>query len=204
MSTTTEPTTQTGEAPGTNNGGAPGGAPAAQPQAGNDEKTFNQSQVNGIIGARLREERQKWEQEQKDAAETAEAEKRGEYEKVLAKERERADKAEAERQAAEQTMRDRIIRAEIRSVATELRFADPADAYRFVDMAAVTLDEATGDPTNVKALLEKLAKDKPYLVGGQQGGAHIPGTPTATGLSQEQFRADEERRMRESGRYAAI
>ncbi len=59
MSTTTEPTTQTGEAPGTNNGGAPGGAPAAQPQAGNDEKTFNQSQVNGIIGARLREERQK-------------------------------------------------------------------------------------------------------------------------------------------------
>lgn len=201
--TTTDPTTQTGTVPGTNEGGQTGSAPPAQPQGG-DDKTFSQQAVNALIGARLKEARQQWEKDQKDAAETAEAERRGDYETALAKEREKAAAAERERDETKRLANERIIRSEIRSIATELRFADPADAYRFVDMAAVNVDDA-GEPTNVKALLEKLAKDKPYLLGGApQGGAHIPGTPNASQMTQDEFRAQEKERALRSGKYAAL
>jgi hypothetical protein len=210
--TTTEPTTQTGAEPGTNNGGQTGGAPVAQPQTGNDDKTFSQQAVNALIGARLKEARQQWEKEQKDAAETAEAEKRGEYEKVLAKERERAEKAEQKATDVERTANERVIKGEIRSVATELHFADPADAYRFINLDDVALDQATGEPTNVRQLLSDLIDpkkgNKAYLVGGagQQNGNRqpIPGTPNASQITLDEFKQQEKERALRSGKYSAL
>lgn len=200
---TTEPIAQTGT-PGQQGGEGQGSAPPAQQQGGNDEKTFNQQAVNALIGARLKEARQQWEKDQKDAAETAEAEKRGDYEKALAREREKAAAAEERAAATERTARERIVRSEIRSVATELKFADPADAWRFVNPDDVTVSDA-GEPTNVTALVEKLAKEKPYLVGAvPQGGAPIPGTPNASQLTQEEFRQQEKERALRSGKYSAL
>jgi hypothetical protein len=206
--TTTEPTAQTGEVPGDSNSGAQGGAPAAQSQAGNDaqDRTFSQQAVNALIGSRLKEARQQWEKDQKDAAETAEAEKRGDYEKALSKERERAAAAERRMEEIERAARERILASEIRSVAVELGFANPSLAHRLVDPAAVTFDEESGEPKNVRALLEKLAKDEPYLVGGQQqnGTAAIPRTPNGTTITRDQFHQQERERALRSGRYSAL
>lgn len=206
MSTTTEPIAQTGT-PGQQGSEGQGGAPATQPQAGNDQqdKTFSQQAVNALIGSRLKEARAQWEKEQRDAAETAEAEKRGEYEKVLTKERERADRVEADLKAERDgRMRDRAHHA-VQVAARDLGFADPDDAFRFLETEAVEWD-ANGNPTNIKALLDKLAKDKPYLLGGTAatGTAPIPRTPNGTQITREQFHAQEKERALRSGKYSPL
>lgn len=202
--TITEPIAQTGT-PGQQGGEGQGSAPPAQQQGGNEDRTFSQQAVNALIGSRLKEARAQWEQAAKDATETAEAEKRGEYEKVIAKERERADAEKKRADDVEDAARRRILQSEIRSVAVELRFANPSVAYRLIDATQVEFDEA-GEPKNVKALLEKLAKDEPYLVASdQQGGnAAIPRTPNGTTMTQEQFREQERQKALRSGKYSAL
>ncbi len=91
--------------------------------------------------------------------------------------------AEAQRER-EQTLtraQERITASEIRAAAADLGFADPQDAARLLDRSELEFDE-DGTPKNAHALLEKLAKAKPYLLkasGGQQtqrtsGGATNP------------------------------
>lgn len=206
--TTTEPTAHTGEVPGDSNSGAQGGAPAAQSQAGNEsqDRTFSQQAVNALIGSRLKEARQQWERDAKDAAERKQAEEQGEWQKLADKEKARAEAAEAKVSEIERTARERILASEIRSVAAELHFANPSLAHRLVDPAAVAFDEETGEPKNVRALLEKLAKDEPYLVGGerQNGTAAIPRTPNGTTITRDQFHQQERERALRSGRYSAL
>lgn len=91
------------------------------------------------------------------------------------------DEATAKAEQTEAKARQRVIRSEVRVVASELGFADPSDAHRFLDDDAIELDD-DGEPKNVKALLEKLAKDKPYLLkteGAKSNG--VPGTPRSNG-----------------------
>lgn len=202
--TTTEPTTQTGAEPGTNNGGAQGGAPVAQPQTGNDDKTFTQHQVSAIVGARLKEAQAKWEKDQKDAADTAEAEKRGEYETVIAKERDRATKAEADLEAEREARRRDRVESAIQIAAQGLGFHDAEDAISRIELSQVTFGD-DGKPKNVLALVTKLAEDKPYLIAtGQQGSEHIPRTPNGSTMTQEEFRAQEKDRALRSGKYSSL
>jgi hypothetical protein len=72
-STTTNTGVQTGAGPGNSNDTTPGGAPSAQHQDG-DQPTFSQAQLNAFLGARLREARTKWEEEQRTLAERAQRE----------------------------------------------------------------------------------------------------------------------------------
>lgn len=72
-------------------------------------------------------------------------------------------------------------------LASELNFADPADAYVMLDLSAVTFDES-GEPKDLKPLLTKLAADKPYLLKAADVKTAVP--PTAKGgngtLSKEE------------------
>ncbi len=60
----------------------------------------------------------------------------------------------------------RLISAEARAVAAELKFKNPALAIRSADLTAVTVnDDGEVDAAAVKSALEALAESDPYLVG---------------------------------------
>ena len=90
----------------------------------------------------------------------------------------------------------RLIQAETRVAAATMGFVSPEDAYRLADLAEVVVDD-DGSVSGVKKALEKLAKDKPYLLDGKRDGS--PGTPPRSGTrapagpGQRQGRADEDR-----------
>lgn len=71
---------------------------------------------------------------------------------------------------------ERVIRSEIKSMATTLGIIDPAVAAKLIDWADIEYDENTGDPTNVEDLLKELLKDKPYLAGKVQSQSRVTST----------------------------
>lgn len=85
----------------------------------------------------------------------------------LEKAQEAVKKAETEKKAALETANQRLINAEIKLAAQAAGFVDPADAIALIDRAGVKVDDQ-GNVTGVKEAVEKLAKDKPHLIG--QGG----------------------------------
>lgn len=87
----------------------------------------------------------------------------------------------------------RLIRAEIRAAAAALGFHDPADAavqLRDSFNEVKVSDDGDVDPDAVKALIQKLATDKPYLVKSDNGRPPpLPGQgqhqqPPTTGAAQ--------------------
>lgn len=130
-----------------------------------------------------------------------------EYEKGQLSEKERLererDEARTKATDAEAKARQRVIRSEVRVVASDLGFADPSDAHRFLDDDAIELDD-DGEPKNVKALLEKLSKDKPYLLKAKDGGTTgVPGTPRSSGApNHNDLVATSKDELKKSGRYS--
>lgn len=209
--TDTDTSTQTGEGPGNSNSGTTGqGTP---PVTGG--KTFTQDDVNRIIQERLAEQQRKYEEkankDRERERETVEAEQErrrleaeGKYKEAAEKADERARKAEQELANERAAARQRVVKSEIRSVAAELRFADPGDAYRFLDLAAVEVND-DGEPVNVRTLLDALAKEKPYLVKSEQGDRPgLPRTPNGDGarLSEAELAQQNMAAQLRTGRYA--
>lgn len=100
--------------------------------------------------------------------------------KELAEAQAKSTKAEGEKQQT-------LTRAAIEREAARLRFTDPADAWGLLDAAAIEYD-ADGKPSNARALLEALAKAKPYLTGSGKPSA-LPGggaTPS-NGVSMDDW-----------------
>lgn len=166
---------------GSNNNPPPNTPPANQAGSGSGDESQFSEQARLTI--------QKLRGELKDAkagskrADDLQA-KLDEYEKGQLSEKERLererDEARNKATETETRARQRVIRSEVRVVASELGFADPSDAHRFLDDDAIELDE-DGEPKNVKALLEKLAKDKPYLLKSEGGTNGVPPTPRGNG-----------------------
>jgi hypothetical protein len=67
------------------------------------------------------------------------------------------------------------LRVEVTEAAHALNFLNEGDAMRFLDRDQLQLDD-DGQPKNVRALLKKVAEEKPYLV-KDEGSASIPATP---------------------------
>ena len=173
---------------GGNTGGAPDGQGAGGQPAGAPGASFTQEQVNEIVRKRLEREAAKFagHDEYKAAAEEL---KRLKQAQLSDQERSTARAKELEQQLADAqstetqlrlTIAERLIRAEVASVARDLEFADPDDAWRLADLAEVKADdELNVDRAVVKKALEKLAKDKPYLL--KPGGTPRQGTPPRGG-----------------------
>lgn len=122
---------------------------------------------------------------------------------------EAANKTEAEKLQAERDQfaekakaaTDRAVKAEVRSVARDLKFRDPADALRLVDLSELADDDGEVDDAAVTKALKKIAKDKPYLIGGgtsgPSGGDFAGGTGAkndTSSMSVDDFRKARKRR----------
>lgn len=117
---------------------------------------------------------------------------------------EAANKSDAERLAAERDQHaeratkaiQRAIRAEVRAAAGTLRFRDPADALRLLDVDDLVDDDGEVDDDAVMSKLRKIAKDKPYLIADDQAPARSGGDMSGGGgkgsdpasMSVEDFR----------------
>lgn len=102
--------------------------------------------------------------------------------------------AQAQQQQAqlEQERIEALIRAAVVNEATKLGFHDPLDAYRMVDLSALTVEE-DGRISGVGEQLKALAEGKPYLLRKEQL-SKIPATNLPRGGAQTE--SDEERRKR--------
>ena len=60
----------------------------------------------------------------------------------------------------------RAVTAEVKTVAAGLKFQDPGDALRMLDMDDLTNDEGEVDDAAVLAALKTIAASKPYLLAG--------------------------------------
>ena len=68
-----------------------------------------------------------------------------------------------------QRANDRLIAAEVKTVAIDLKIVDAEAALALMDKSQIKVNDK-GDVTGVKEALEALAKAKPYLVGKTQAG----------------------------------
>ncbi len=186
-STATDP--QAGESGSTPQPQA-GNTTTTEPQAGESQKTTKSADDYERIIADLRKENAGHRTKLKSFED---AEKQRQEAELSEKEKLEKRLAEAQRER-EQTLtraQERITASEIRAAAADLGFADPQDAARLLDRSELEFDE-DGTPKNARALLEKLAKAKPYLLkqqAGQQtqrtsGGATNPPRSQTSGPQQ--------------------
>ena len=188
--------------------GAPA-APEAQPQAGTQTSQTSGSSSTGAESAAPQagagdgteslslDEARKLRQEAHSLRQRlAQAEKRvKEHDDAQLSDRERLEKRVAELEesltAAQAAARDKALRLLVEREARAQKFVDEDAAVLLLpSVGAVEFDDDTGEPKNVKALLKKLAEQKPYLVArdsatataqpapqAPQAGAALPGTP---------------------------
>jgi hypothetical protein len=84
-----------------------------------------------------------------------------------------AIRAEAEK-AALSKANERVLRSEVKAAATG-RLADPADAYKFLDLTQFEVDsDGAVDADEIADAIEDLVKSKPYLAA--QGGKRFQGS----------------------------
>lgn len=115
--------------------------------------------------------------------------------------------------AAEARAQDLVIRLSVERTARKLNFIDEDDAYRLIDRKAVEMDD-DGEPTNVEALLKKLAESKPHLVKSADGDdpkkpaaqKSPPPTPKPNGkpASRDELVNDKYERLKASGGYSRM
>jgi hypothetical protein len=138
--------------------------PAPEPQnppqdpPKDEGKTFTQADVDRIIAGRLA----------KFSDYDDLKSKVSEMETANQTDLEKAVKTARHEATAEVTQKTnaRLVAAEIRAVASELGYRDPADALaQYGDLTAVSVDdEGQVDTATVKSRLEQIAKDKSYLL----------------------------------------
>jgi len=193
-----------------------GSAPAPTAQTG---RTFSQAEVDDLIKARLDRERKRAEQKlneslgqyadyetlKEQAAKWQEIEEANKSEAQKAADRAaRLEKRLAEIQSENARLAEDYQKAQMKtavvSAATRLGFADPSDAWAFLDPSALQIDE--GEIKGVEEALKALAEAKPYLLQtGTTRGPTLP--PTNPGRGTEPRETDEERRQRLFGTNAS-
>jgi hypothetical protein len=159
---------------------------------GEEKRTFTQAELNALFGERGRQAKQAAISELlKDlgvespeaikaalkAATEAKAAQMTELEKARAQAAEalkKAEEAEQARTATEAKALERLMRAEVIAVASQLGFNDSADAWLYIDRAAIKVKEDDSFEGIDKAL-EAVVKSKPYLIKTSQPSG---GTPT--------------------------
>lgn len=185
--------------PNAQGGGQPshpeGQQPGTQSQAGTDERTFTQADVDRIVAERLKRNDEKY-KDYKDLK--TKATELDEIKKAQMTEQERikTELAQAQQAQAEAIARanTKLMRAAFVAEAAKLGAAHPEDAYALADLAAVKIsddDTVTGVAEQVKALVDSgrlptaRRPQAPPLDGGAGGGDRP--SPQATKLTAEQL-----------------
>lgn len=174
-------------------GGADEPPPDPDPPA-DPPKVFTQDEVNAILAREKRAAKPADYEDLKKAAKRLE-----EIESANASDLEKAVKAAREEGRAEvqSAANARLISAEARAVAAEMKFKNPSLAIKATDLSDVSIgSNGDVDTAAIRTALEALATDEPYLVGEDPpkpppsfgGGPRLaPGVPTdprATDLAQ--------------------
>lgn len=113
------------------------------------------------------------------------------------------DEFKAKAEQAEEHSRATLVEADIRVLASTMKFADLDDPLGAIKLDSVEFD-ANGKPTNVKKLLEELAKAKPHWIKADERTAPgVPDTPRSNGGPKSSADAvrQEVESMRATGRY---
>ena len=146
--------------------GATGGNEGdGKPEGGDTSgKTFTQSELDRVVSERLARERAKFgDYETLKAAKTEldqiKADNASELDKAVAAARKEGETAAATR------ANQRLVAAEARALAAEANFHNPRDAAQLVDLSKVKVsDDGDIDGDAIKALIDELATERPYLV----------------------------------------
>ncbi|MCG5252616.1 scaffolding protein [Brevibacillus agri] len=173
-----------------------------EPQApAEPTKTFTQEELDKIVADRIARERKKLERyaDYDDLKRKAEEYEKAEAERkkaeMTAQERLEAEKAEAQRKAQEAeenaqralaSANQRLIKSEFKLLAKEAGIRADAleDAFRLADVSGVSVDE-DGNVDGVKAVVEALIANKPYLVEQPKKDPKPIGGPTGYSATDE-------------------
>lgn len=147
------------------------GQTQATENKGGSEKTFTQDEVNGIVKRNIERELSKLgdvddlrrKAEEFDKLTEPQKSEVQKFSDQAAKEKDRADKAEARMKSLE-------VRVAVTGAASKVGFIDPEDAFRLLDADDIEYD-SDGSPKNVDRLLAALAKNKPHLIRGSTNGS---------------------------------
>jgi hypothetical protein len=153
MAENTNPATPPAGEPGT----PPAGNPPSDPPKGQEPKVFDEDYVKN-----LRDESAGYRKRAREAEGELQKLKDAQLSETERAKKEAAD-ALAKAQRLESDLKAQSVRAEIAVLGSGLKIVDADAAYRLIDQAAIQFDD-TGRPSNVKALLDQLVKDKPYLI----------------------------------------
>lgn len=161
----TTPDPQAGDGAQINPLGQAPTTPPTDPQAGDSQKPPRSAEEYERMIAELRKESashrtklKKFEDEESKRAEAQMTEQQK-------KDKQLADLQKAHDEAV-RSHQEYKINSEVKLQAAQMGFADVADAVRLLDWAEITYDDE-GTPNNVKELLAKLLKTKPYLAVNQ-------------------------------------
>lgn len=165
-----EPTPGAGQEPNP----TPDPSPAPEPTPAGQEPKDAPERYDAEYVKELRKSEAESRRKAKDAEARLKAIEDAQLSDQERKERELTEaKAEVERYRAER--QSLLVRHAVEREAGKLGFADPEDAARFVDLAAVPVDD-DGQPQGLARLLKDVLTAKPYLKGTPAPGG-VPGTP---------------------------
>lgn len=150
-------------------------------------RTFTQDEVDAIIKERLNRERAKFSDYDNLKSEIEEARKKKEEEELAKKsevERLQALLAKTEQAASsmQEQYKELLLRHSVEAVASKLGFVNPSDAYVFLDMS--TLEIKDGEVTGVEQAVEKLAKERAYLL-AKRAAPNLDAAEAQGGASRE-------------------
>lgn len=121
--------------------------------------------------------------------ERKEAEKAGEHDKVVEAAEEERDEEKSKREQLEAELENTRKGSTVTTVASRLNFVDPADALLHLP------SDTPNDEAAIERALKKLAKEKPYLAGGQgsrTGAAGGGSDPQSKDIYSEIRKAEED------------
>lgn len=123
----------------------------------------SQDDLDRIVEARLKREREKFADYDDLKKKAAEHDAYVESQKTEQQKAIDAAKGEASTEVTQRFL-TRIVNAEVKALAGAAGFNDPADALQIVDAAKLPVKDDEPDTAAIKAAVEQLAKDKPYLL----------------------------------------
>ena len=139
-------------------------APAPVETPANEFKApATQEEMDRIIESRLARERDKYKDYDELKAAKTTFDEHTESQKTAAQKAIDAAKGEGTTETTHRFL-SKLVNSEVRSLAVSLGFNDPADALQVIDATKLPVKDDEADADAIKALVEKLAADKPYLV----------------------------------------
>lgn len=184
------PDADTGPAPTT----PQAGGDDAQPQGIDALPDWAQKEIRELRkeSAARRKAQREAEEAQRQAQEEQLAQQQ-EWQKLAEQRQARIAELESQYNEAQATMRQQRVNGALRSAAQSAGFANVEDVLVFIQPDDVDLSD-DGDPTNADALVQALAKERPYLLAAPDPAPGQGKTPKPAGIG----RRDNERARQEA------